>query len=126
MKDFVDRIAVQPHRYKMTKETDGSFEYVTMDLEDSPSVEGTPLNREAFMAVQGFRSANTSISKADGFTTISASYADGGNSETTISKDESGSTIIVELYTGESGQSIKKTTTISKSGDVTNIMEVLE
>lgn len=126
MKDFIDRISGKPNRYKMTKENDGSSEYVTMQLEDEASKVGTPLNREAFMAVQGFRGADTTISKSGNATTIITDFADGGKSVTNISKDISGNTIITELYTGFSGESIKKTTTISKSGDVTNITEVLE
>lgn len=125
MKDFIDRIAGKPNRYKMTKEADGSSEYVTMQLDDEPSKAGTPLNREAFMAVQGFRAADTSISKSGNTTTIVASFGDGGKSETSITKESSGNTVITELYTGSSGEAIKKTTTISKSGTITNIKEVL-
>ena len=124
MKDFIDRISGKPNRYKMTKETDGTSEYVTMQLEDEPSKAGTPLNREAFMAVQGFRAADTTISKSGNVTTIIVNYADGGKSEITITKNSATETVIVDKYTGNSGEVITKTVTITK-GTGTTIKEVL-
>lgn len=124
MKDFIDRISGKPNRYKMTKETDGTSEYVTMQLEDEPSKTGTPLNREAFMAVQGFRAADTTISKSGDVTTIIVNYADGGKSEITITKNSATETVIVDKYTGNSGEVIQKTVTITK-GTGTTIKEVL-
>lgn len=53
MKDFVDRLPTQAGRRKITH-ADGTSEYVTVEMADEPSVEGTPLNRAAFMALQGF------------------------------------------------------------------------
>lgn len=53
MKDFLDRIPTQAGRRKITH-ADGTSEYVTVEMADEPSVEGTPLNRAAFMALQGF------------------------------------------------------------------------
>lgn len=124
MKDFIDRIAGKPNRYKMTKETDGSSEYVTMQLDDEPSKAGTQLNREAFMAVQGFRGADTTISKSGNVTTIIANFTDGGKSEITITKNSAAETVIVDKYTGNSGEVITKTVTITK-GTGTTIKEVL-
>ena len=52
MKDFLDRIPTQAGRRKITH-ADGTSEYVTVEMADEPSVEGTPLNRAAFMALRG-------------------------------------------------------------------------
>lgn len=52
MKDFLDRIPTQAGRRKITH-ADGTSEYVTVEMADEPSVEGTPLNRAAFMDIQG-------------------------------------------------------------------------
>lgn len=122
MKDFVDRIPTKPHRYKMVKDSGGS-EYVTMQLEDQPTKEGTPLNRNVFMAMQGFMDGETVINKSGDTTTITANYSDGGKSEITITKSGS-ETKVVDEYTGDSGEVIVKTTTITKGAGIT-IKEVL-
>lgn len=58
MKDFLDRQPINAGRRKITYE-DGRSEFVTVEMADEATVEGTALNREAFMALQGFQSANT-------------------------------------------------------------------
>lgn len=45
--EFVDRQSTYPNRYKITRE-DGTFEYVTLERADEPTVAGTPLNAETF------------------------------------------------------------------------------
>lgn len=44
---FVDRVASNPNRYKITK-SDGAIEYVYIERADNPSVAGTPLNAATF------------------------------------------------------------------------------
>ena len=58
--EFIDHIAGEGKqgRYKLTKE-DGSSENITLELNDGAEVEGTPINRENLMAVQGFVSTKT-------------------------------------------------------------------
>lgn len=58
MKDFVDRQPAKAGRRKITYE-DGTSEFVTVEMADETTVEGTALNREAFMALQGFQSTST-------------------------------------------------------------------
>lgn len=41
--NWEDRVPTYPNRYKIVKE-DGSFEYVTLERADEPTVEGTPIN----------------------------------------------------------------------------------
>ena len=58
--EFIDHIAGEGKqgRYKLTK-GDGSSENITLELNDDATVEGTPINRENMMAVQGFSNCNT-------------------------------------------------------------------
>ena len=58
MRDFIDRQPVKVGRRKFIKEN-GNVEYVTVEIADEATVEGTLLNREAFMALQGFQSTST-------------------------------------------------------------------
>lgn len=58
MRSYSDRTPVNPGRRKLTYEN-GSSEFVTVEMADNPTAEGTPLNREMFMALQGFESLNT-------------------------------------------------------------------
>lgn len=58
--EFIDHISGEGKqgRYKLTKE-DGTTENVTLELNDDAEVEGTNLNRENLMAMQGFSKCNT-------------------------------------------------------------------
>lgn len=120
MKDFLDRIPTQAGRRKITH-ADGTSEFVTVEMADEPSVEGTPLNREAFMNVQGFSNEDTTISKSGNVTTVTITNGDGGKTVTIITKNSSTLTTVVSKYTGPSGKEITKTTTIDTSSSVTRI-----
>lgn len=120
MKDFLDRIPTQAGRRKITH-ADGTSEYVTVEMADEPSVVGTPLNREAFMNVQGFSNENTTISKSGNVTTVTITHGDGGKTVIIITKNSSTLTTVVSKYTGPSGKEITKTTTIDTSSSVTRI-----
>ena len=50
---FVDRVPTYPGRMKITKEDDGSVEYVVMERADEPVVEGTPINKALFDSIGG-------------------------------------------------------------------------
>ena len=58
MRDFIDRQPIKAGRRKLIKEN-GNVEYVTVEVADEATVEGTLLNREAMMALQGFQSTST-------------------------------------------------------------------
>ena len=120
MKDFIDRVPLNPGRRKITYE-DGTSEYVTVEMADEPTVVGTPLNRAALMNVQGFSSEDTTISTSGNVTTVTITHSDGGKTVTTITKNSSTLTTVVSKYTGPSGNVITKTTTIDTSGSVTRI-----
>lgn len=116
MKEFIDRQPTKVGRRKITFE-DGRSEYVTVEMADDPTAEGTPLNREAFMNLQGFGSENTTISENGNVTTVSVSHEDGGNTVTTISVESDTLTRVVSTYTGSSGLVNVKETVIDTSGE---------
>ena len=74
MINFVDRIPTQTGQRKITY-ADGTSEYVTVEMADNPTVEGTPLNRAAFMALQGFE-AVTTVFNTDGSITATNAAGD--------------------------------------------------
>lgn len=120
MKDFVDRLPTQAGRRKITH-ADGTSEYVTVEMADEPSVEGTPLNREAFMALQGFSTEDISISESGNVITVIINYKDGGKTVITITTISDTLTNVVLKYTGNTGLVIQKKTTIDTSGSIIKI-----
>lgn len=110
MKDFMDRQPTQAGRRKITY-ADGSSEYVTVEMADEPTREGTPLNREAFMAVQGFQETDVKFN-ADG--TIMETTAEGGNTKTIFN---AGGTI-TEIFTNADGVKIAKKTIFNADGTI--------
>ena len=116
MKEFVDRQPAKVGRRKITYE-DGTSEYVTVEMADEPTVEGTPLNREAFMNMQGFSTEDTTISENGNVTTVTANHEDGGTTVTTITAESDTLTRVVATYTGPSGLVNVKETTIDTSGE---------
>lgn len=120
MKDFVDRLPTQAGRRKITH-ADGTSEYVTVEMADEPSVEGTPLNREAFMALQGFSTEDISISESGNVITVIINYKDGGKTVITITTISDTLTNVVLKYTGNTGLVMQKKTTIDTSGSIIKI-----
>jgi hypothetical protein len=116
LKDFRDRQPTKPGRRKLTY-ADGTEEYVTLEMADAPTELGTPLNREAFMALQGFTSEDTTISEDGETTTITTSHADGGASTAVITQESETITKIIITYTGPGGLTNKEEITIDTSGE---------
>ena len=119
MKDFLDRQPTKAGRRKLTYE-DGTTEYVTVAMADEPTEEGTPLNRTAFLALQGVDRSSTSISKSNGVTTVTNTNEEGEKTVTTITKNGSTSTLIA-TFTNKNGATVTTTTTISKANGTTTI-----
>ena len=119
MKDFLDRQPTKLGRRLLTYE-DGTTEYVTVAMADEPTEEGTPLNRTSFLALQGVANSSTSISKANGITTITNTNAEGEKTITTISKSN-GVTTMIGVFTNKNGATVTTTTTISKANGTTSI-----
>lgn len=123
MINFVDRIPTQTGRRKITH-ADGTSEYVIVEMADNPTVEGTPLNRAAFMALQGFEATTTVISKSESVTTITQTNANNETLVTTISK-AGGSTTVTAVFTAADDSTITSTTTITKNNSTTTISKVV-
>lgn len=113
MKNFIDRIPVNPNRYKITNES-GGISYATIEREDNASVVGTALNREAFMALQGMEASNTSFD-ADG--NIIEQYSTGVLLTTFRSNGD-----VVEIFADGSGQTITKTTKFNSDGSISEVI----
>jgi hypothetical protein len=120
MKDFVDRLPTEVGRRKITH-ADGTSEYVTVEMADNPTVIGTPLNREAFMALQGFSTEDISISESGNVITVIINYKDGGKTVITITTISDTLTNVVLKYTGNTGLVMQKKTTIDTSGSIIKI-----
>lgn len=117
MKDFMDRQPTQQGRRKITY-ADGRTEFVNVEMADEPTREGTPLNREAFMAVQGFQETEVTFNP-DG--TIMETTSEGGNTKTIFNADGT----ITEVFTNADGVKIAKKTTFNADGTIsTNLIDV--
>ena len=116
MKDFVDRQPTKAGRRKITYE-DGTSEFVTVEMADEPTRDGTPLNRDTLMNMQGFSSERTTITKKGNVTTVNVEHEDGGVTVTVITKETSTLTKVVTTYTGPSGLTNTKEMTIDMSGE---------
>ena len=76
---------------------------------------GTPINRENMMAVQGFENNNVDIvENEDGSTTVTEVNNDNHILTVNVIENEDGSTTIVETFVGD--KTITKTTTINADG----------
>ena len=75
---------------------------------------GTPINRENMMAMQGFENHDVSIVENGNTTTITERNNDNHTLTTVVTENADGSTTIVETFVGE--KTITKTTTINTDG----------
>ena len=114
MKDFLDRIPTQVGRRKITH-ADGTSEYVTVEMADEPSVEGTPLNRAAFMALQGFETKDT---KFNADNSVTETNANGDILTTTFPTGA----ISLETFIGKDGQTISKRTVANSDGSISEVV----
>lgn len=64
--NWLDRVPTYPGRWKITK-SNGTYEYVTMERADEPTVEGTPINAENLNALE--QTASTAKATADNHVT---------------------------------------------------------
>lgn len=85
------------------------------------SVQGTPVNRLRLMGMQGYFPGTINIVKtSDKVTTITATSTE-GTTTTTITKSATNTKVVRKFVAG--GKTITQTTTISKSGDTTNVSQ---
>lgn len=110
MRDFVDRVPSMPNRKKIAH-ADGSEEFATITYADNPTENGTQLNRNVFMQIQGMDAVRT-VFNSDG--SIVQTYST-GTLTTVFNEDGS----ITQTFVGGSGFSISKTTTFNSDGSIT-------
>ena len=114
MQEFIDRISGEGYsgRKNITHE-DGSSEFVFMENADEPVETGTPINRAALMAIQGFQAKTTTFND-DG--SITETNSDWHTLTTTFNDDGS----ITETFVGE--KTITKTTSFGDDGNITEVI----
>ena len=109
--DFIDRVSSGK---KLIKYENGITETVTIENAEDETVEGTPINRDNMMAIQGFQS-NTIRFNDDG--SIVETNSEGHTLTTTFQEDGS----IKEEFEGT-----KNITKIIKFNSDGSILEVVE
>lgn len=110
MKEFIDRVSSGK---KIIKYENGTTETVTIENAEDATVDGTPINRENMMALQGFQ-AKTTVFNADG--SITETNAKDETLTTTFNADGS----ITETFVGE--KTITKTTTFNADGSISEVI----
>lgn len=113
MRDFQDRLAEKPNRYKIAEEGSG-IKYATIERADNPIREGTLLNREVLMALQGFRETNTMFNEDGSITELN-----GAEEPLVTTFNEDGS--ITETFTNTEGVKIAKKTIFQEDGSIREV-----
>lgn len=113
MRDFQDRLAERPNRYKIAEEG-GGIKYATIEKADNPMRNGTALNREVFMALQGFQEINTMFNEDGSITELNGA---GEPLVTTFNADGS----ITETFTNTEGVIIAKKTIFQADGSIREV-----
>lgn len=101
MIDFIDRVSSGK---KIIKYENGTTETVTIENAEDATVEGTPINRENMMAIQGYQAETVVF----GGNSITKTNADGV--ETIVFQDDK----IIKTFAGD--KTIKITTTFTENG----------
>jgi hypothetical protein len=111
MKDFVNRVPTHAGRKKLTDEN-GAVTYQTIEWADDPIEEGTKLNRDAFMAIQGMENSTITFNSNGSITQT----FDTGTLTVVFNSDGS----ISQTFVGNSGLSSTKTTKFNADGSISN------
>jgi hypothetical protein len=82
-------------------------------IDKTSTVDGTPINRAALMAIQGFQANSTEINSSGNV--ITETNGEGHTLTTAIYSDR-----IVEVFVGE--KTITKTTTFNGDGSITEVI----
>ena len=109
MIDVIDRVPTNAGRVILAPVA-GQENTYDMVRADDPRIEGTPMNRDLFMQMQGFE-ASTTVFNSDGSITETGAT---GTKKTVFNADGS----ITETFTGTTGKVIVKTTTFNSDGSI--------
>lgn len=112
MIDVTDRVSENVNSFTMIK-SDGSSEKVILISNETPVIEGTPINRKVLMAMQGFQSVTTTF----GEDKITETNDEGHIMETIFNSDGS----ITERFTAND-RTIAKTTYFDEDGTIREVM----
>ena len=118
MIEFIDRVPTYKGKKLITYE-DGTQETAIIESADEPIVDGTPINRENMMAIQGFNNVevtqgyNESREKQ-----IIVTYKD--RNEQLITTIKANGQIITKFIGKQ--HTITKTTTRSKNGNISEVI----
>lgn len=116
MKYVKDRIPGEgkANRFKLTKETDGLSEYIVLERADEAVEEGTDVDREMLMNIQGFYASSVSFEvgkvteiNADG-DVLETTFPEGAIALDTFTQKSTGQTISVLTKTDENGNVIRE------------------
>lgn len=120
MIDFIDRVSSGK---KTIKYENGTTETVTIENAEDATVEGTPINRENMMAVQGFIENDIEITTDtnDNYIITETNPNTNHKLNTNVVENTDGSMIITETFEGE--KTITKITTVN--ADMNIISEVI-
>lgn len=105
--DVIDRVPANAGRVKLTPVEGNLYD---MERADNPTVNGTAMNRDLFMQLQGFVAGNTVFNSDGSITEIGAT-----GTKVTVFGDSN----VTETFTGTSGMVIVKTTTFNSDGSIT-------
>lgn len=106
--DVVDRVPTNAGRVKLTHIEGDLYD---MERADNPTNNGTPVNRDLFMQMQGFVAGKVEFN-ADGSITETGTT---GTKVTVFNSDGS----ITETFTGTSGMVVTKVTVFNDDGSIT-------
>ena len=113
MYNISDRVPQNPNQWTLEK-SDGSSETVTLKRADNPVNEGTPVNRETLLGMQGFVDGTTSFESGGSIVetnetgTLTTTFQSNGN--------------IVEKFVGADGQTVTKTTSFLSDGSIKEVL----
>ncbi len=82
-------------------------------IDKTPEQSGTPINREALMAIQGFEAKDTAFNDDGSITETNAA----GHTKTTVFNSDGS---ITETFVGE--KTISKTTIFNSDGSITEVL----
>ena len=113
MVEITDRVSKNVNQFTIIK-SDGSSENVILVSNEVPIIEGTPINRDTLMAIQGFIGITT-VFEDDG--SITETNSQGHIMKTIFNSDGS----ITERFTAD-GRTIAKTTYFDEDGTIREVM----
>ena len=110
--DVIDRAPANAGRVILAP-VSGQENTYDMMRADNPSIEGTPINRDLFMQLQGFV-AGTTVFNSDGSITETGPS---GTKVTVFSTNK-----VTETFTGKSGKVVVMTTTFNTDGSISTVI----